>query len=61
MEEIKIGDVVRLKSGGPAMTVTNMAQNGVNCYWWSPTKESYIHFIFPPILLTHANPDKYDR
>lgn len=37
---LKIGDMVRLKSGGPLMTVTDMIEagggqgEGVNCKWF---------------------------
>ena len=34
---IALGSQVRLKSGGPTMTVTSHCQhplNGVNCMWW---------------------------
>lgn len=36
----KIGDVVRLKSGGPAMTVTGVPSNGsgvLTCIWFVGT------------------------
>jgi uncharacterized protein YodC (DUF2158 family) len=33
--KIKIGDVVRLKSGGPVMTVTAIDKNEVTCKWFN--------------------------
>jgi uncharacterized protein YodC (DUF2158 family) len=36
MEEIKIGDIVRLKSGSPHMTVTDVEDGGISIaviYW----------------------------
>jgi uncharacterized protein YodC (DUF2158 family) len=46
----KTGDVVRLKSGGPPMTVTGMSQTGsVICQWfWNNKMESG---SFPPDAL----------
>lgn len=32
---MKIGDVVRLKSGGPAMTVMALDHQGVTCQWFA--------------------------
>lgn len=34
-ETLKIGDVVRLKSGGPAMTVMAIGRQGVTCQWFA--------------------------
>ncbi len=39
MEELKIGDVVKLKSGGPSMTVENPNWTGkVRCQWFQDGK-----------------------
>ena len=35
-QELKIGDVVKLKSGGPTMTVDNIEKNGeIYCKWFA--------------------------
>lgn len=40
MSNFKIGDVVRLKSGGPNMTVDEiMDDNFVICIWFNPKQE----------------------
>jgi len=31
---VKIGDVVQLKSGGPKMTVNEIANTQTNCVWF---------------------------
>ena len=33
MNKLNVGDVVRLKSGGPWMTVTSVDGDFVNCTW----------------------------
>lgn len=35
MAELKIGDVVQLKSGGPKMTIANEEQGEFICLWFS--------------------------
>ena len=38
---VKIGDVVQLKSGGPKMTVNEMVNTQANCIWFvGGTRES---------------------
>lgn len=47
MSEIKIGDVVRLKSGGPAMTVThtgNAQETRCRCSWFAGNEAMSGHF-----------------
>lgn len=34
MSELKIGDVVQLKSGGPTMTVDTLDAQGAHCVWF---------------------------
>ncbi len=33
MEEIKAGDIVKTKSGGPFMTVGSVSDGNANCVW----------------------------
>ena len=35
MEDFKVGDVVRLKSGGPDMTVTSVKERIIHCKWFT--------------------------
>jgi uncharacterized protein YodC (DUF2158 family) len=45
----KVGDTVRLKSGGPRMTVTKMDERLVQCEWFEGTKSGSA--AFPPAAL----------
>lgn len=56
--EFEPGDTVRLKSGGPVMTVITITPNAderrddVNVCWFDPTNLSLpIHWRFPPVAL----------
>ena len=33
-DEIKVGDVVMLKSGGPEMVVATILKGSAHCYWF---------------------------
>ena len=61
MEEFKLGDTVRLKSGGPLMTIEGVGQYGfgetentVKCVWFESNKgqQSKKEDTFLPALLT---------
>jgi uncharacterized protein YodC (DUF2158 family) len=41
MADFKQGDVVRLKSGGPAMTVENIEGNETVCAWFGADHGEY--------------------
>jgi uncharacterized protein YodC (DUF2158 family) len=57
-DQFKAGDVIRLKSGGPKMTVTSVADEWgapmVYCVWFVGTKEQ--SGKFPPATLEHVKP-----
>jgi uncharacterized protein YodC (DUF2158 family) len=39
-QQLKVGDVVQLKSGGPAMTVSSITPGGaVECMWFDKKNE----------------------
>lgn len=48
---MNIGDVVQLKSGGPAMTVSNkMADNMLLCWWFNANNDLCTQAFAPTVL-----------
>ena len=67
-EEVKVGDVVTLKSGGPVMTVTDIQDDGqAQCQWFKPgppnpsdDEDGLVTRCFPKtadLTLTHILPE----
>ena len=56
MQQFQIGDVVKLKSGGPSMTVTAIDQgNGyVTASWFADFAEKPLWDEFHPATLEHS-------
>lgn len=55
MENLKIGDTVQLKSGGPVMTVGEQAGSGkYSCTWFDGATVK--HELFPPEQLKKVEP-----
>ncbi len=57
--EFKPGDIVRLKSGGPAMTVESVGQDGINCVWFDGKRRLAKPFV--PQTLTAAEPSPPEK
>jgi len=59
MSDLKVGDTVRLKSGGPLMTVTTVGRDEGTPYvwtsWFDDRKESQGHF---PAAAVEKDDDK---
>lgn len=49
-DEFKPGDEVRLKSGGPKMTVEDFATPIVACVWFEGTKINRGSFVFQTLV-----------
>ena len=53
--ELKVGDIVKLKSGGPEMTVVNVSGDKVECVWFNVDDEDYwrgpINTTLPAVVL----------
>jgi len=56
-EAFQPGDVVKLKSGGPAMVVVK-AVDSVNCRWWNPASNSYDFTSLNAFELKPASADR---
>lgn len=58
VEEIKTGDTVRVKSGGPVMTVSSVGERlgemTAFCSWFDGTRPQTD--AFPVTVLVHADP-----
>lgn len=61
--EFKSGDVVRLKSGGPAMTVSRelksetTARPAVECVWYDEVTNTFSTSTFAQVNLVETTPD----
>ena len=53
-EEFKIGDVVKLKSGGPNMTVEVIGEQGVYCAWFDKSEKKEHFQLF---RICHRRPE----
>ena len=51
-KEIKPGDIVRLKSGGPNMTVTESESVYAKCIFYNESKAEYQSLSFEVVVLT---------
>jgi uncharacterized protein YodC (DUF2158 family) len=54
MDEIVVGDLVKLKSGGPWMTVTEINFQKVTALWFSEVACTPLAFTFPLECLQKA-------
>lgn len=62
--KFKIGDLVRLKSGGPKMTVTSepkpeLAPNDVHCKWFAGEKSMSDWFPSLSLIAVDTESDEY--
>ncbi|WP_345952460.1 DUF2158 domain-containing protein [Mucilaginibacter sp. PAMB04168] len=53
--DIKIGDVVKLKSGSLEMTVSDIDENMVSVIYWVPTVNEFKTYNFLSELLMKTN------
>lgn len=55
MADLKVGSVVKLKSGGPYMTVTDLnGRGGVACTWFDKDKVEVKGYTFPTDALAEV-------
>lgn len=56
MDEFETGDIVRLKSGGPEMTVSQSATGGrIRCQWFAGKKLEFGDFQPSSLVLVQDN------
>ena len=62
LSKFNIGDVVELKSGGPAMTVDSVRAHAsgekIRCIWWITDRSDYGADLFEPGTLVHYDVDR---
>lgn len=56
-EQLREGDVVRLKSGGPPMTIVGYEDGNVKCKWFD---ENIVHEDWFPMYAIVKVPDEAD-
>lgn len=58
-----IGDVVRLKSGSPAMTIYREidSDNEYYCMYWSSQTQTLEGISLKEEVLIYANPDSFEK
>jgi uncharacterized protein YodC (DUF2158 family) len=54
------GDVVTLKSGGPAMTVIGVKEDGVQCMWYAEASDEVKTAVVPAICIEKATAFVYE-
>lgn len=54
--QFKAGDVVRLNSGGPIMTIQEVEGDQVFCVWFDKTKQ--MHGRFPAVTIKLYTPPR---
>lgn len=54
------GDVVKLKSGGPSMTVVAVKSDGVHCLWYADMADEVKTAVVPAICLELSDDDLDD-
>ena len=61
-EQVKVGDVIRLKSGGHKMVVSSVSEDGkyIKCVWHTDTGAPAEH-VFPAEVLTGARSAEVKR
>ena len=55
------GDIVQLKSGGPAMIVTGQSGDTVQCLWYGEVTDEVKAGAIPSFCLVHAEIEEVDE
>ena len=57
----KTGELVQIKSGGPAMVVTGVSPEGVHCLWYGEANDDIKTGIIPEICLEATEMEDEDE
>lgn len=56
-DNLKVGDLVKLKSGSPTMVVNStIYEETINCIWWNPAKAEFQTTAFERSTLKKIKP-----
>ena len=56
-----IGDVVMLKSGGPALTITEVSPEGITVVWYADSEDNFRTPLLPPETLILFDDEEHNR
>ena len=56
MNELKVGDIVQLKSGGPKMTIQGINKESVECSWFVNKEHKSDFFNYDTLALYSQKP-----
>jgi uncharacterized protein YodC (DUF2158 family) len=59
MAEFKKGDLVKLKSGGPIVTVVEVEPNNLRCSWFDQSGKRHFDYFDPETVVIYTPPPQH--